>query len=606
MFIIDITKFPTNAGVYLFKDRKWAILYIGKAKNLQKRIWQYFSPNSLRKQEMLTKADKVDFLIVKNESEALYLEDNLIKQHQPFYNNLLKADNSYTYIKITKEDFPQISLTKRRINDGSKYIGPKKDSIQLKKFLQYLRQILKFRGCKTTQFRQGKLCSDYYFWLCRGRCKINKKNMSSFAKGGIPTGTENVKIKEDDADYKDIIHTITSFFKWNTKPIESEIHEQIQIAITHENYERAAQLRDIYQSLQWFVEKQDVVLPDKKDGYLAVVKSIGTQYIYTVLVFTQWKLMDVITSKQQHNDIEEDSLCLAIQRTFGGSTIKKNKNDIQIISKSFIKIGGEVAKELWKLAENFLESYIISQSFQEESTMINDMFAILQKRYTLKNIPYRIECIDISHLSGGRTSGGLSCLMAGLPYKKWYRRYKISGKSKAWSPKPSDDYAALQELLERRFKEYLSSSEIISWNPLPSCLIIDGGKGQLNVVKKLCKDPKRKEIANQIDIISLGKWEARTKSSIWKPTKTKELKASFLSPFVKGGGEAGGIWSEKGGFVEDSKITEIIYRLDPNLKIHQTPMTYDQADKIFLKARDEAHRFANNYRKKQMSKEFKK
>jgi len=163
MFTTDISKIPTNAGIYLFKDRKGTILYIGKAKNLQKRLGQYFSPNSLRKQEMLEKADKVDFLIVKNESEALYLEDNMIKQHQPEYNNLLKADNSYVYIKITKESFPQIFLTRKKINDNALYIGPKNDTIQLKKFLQYLRQIVKFRTCKNTQFRQGKLCSDYYF-----------------------------------------------------------------------------------------------------------------------------------------------------------------------------------------------------------------------------------------------------------------------------------------------------------------------------------------------------------------------------------------------------------------------------------------------------------
>ncbi|MEI6672261.1 MAG: GIY-YIG nuclease family protein [bacterium] len=136
---------------------------MGKAKNLQKRIGQYFSPNSLRKQEMLEKADKVDFLIVKNESEALYLEDNMIKQHQPEYNNLLKADNSYVYIKITKESFPQIFLTRKKNNDNALYIGPKNNTIQLKNFLQYMRQVLKFRGCKPTQFRQGKLCSDYYF-----------------------------------------------------------------------------------------------------------------------------------------------------------------------------------------------------------------------------------------------------------------------------------------------------------------------------------------------------------------------------------------------------------------------------------------------------------
>lgn len=130
------------------------------------------------------------------------------------------------------------------------------------------------------------------------------------------------------------------------------------------------------------------------------MKSIGTQYIYTVLVFTKGKLMDVITSKQQHNDIEEDSLSLAIQRTFGEGKEKKNKNDIQITSQTFVKLGLKVSKELWKLAENFLESYIISQSLQEESTMINDMFATLKTRYKLKNTPYRIECIDISHLSG--------------------------------------------------------------------------------------------------------------------------------------------------------------------------------------------------------------
>lgn len=563
MFTTDITQIPNNAGIYLFKDKKWSILYIGKAKNLQKRLWQYFSPNSLRKQEMLEKADKVDFLIVKNESEALYLEDNMIKQHQPEYNNLLKADNSYVYIKITKETFPQIFLTRKKINDWSLYIWPKNDTIQLKKFLQYLRQILKFRGCKGTQFRQGKLCSDYYFWLCRGRCKS--------------------PLKDKPEEYKDIINAITSFFKGNIHPIEKEIHQQMEEAVIHENYEWAAQLRDIYTSLQWFVEKQNVVLPEKKDGYLALVKAIGKQYIYTVLVFTQGKLMDVITSKEQESDIEDDSLALAIQRTFWEGKTKKNKNDLQITSTSFIKLGKKTSKELRKLGENFLESYIISQSLQEESTLINDMFKTLKNRYGLKNIPYRIECMDISHLSGWWTSGWLSCLMAGLPYKKWYRRYKIKWlndktlkRLNASSFNPSDDYAALEEVLERRIK---------SWWELPNLMILDGGKGQLGVVKKLCKDPERKRIVSQIDVVSLGKGEARTKSNIWR---TKN------SP-VRGRNEEG----------VANQITEKIYYFDEKLTIHSYDMVYDQADKILLKARDEAHRFANSYRKKQMSKERK-
>ena len=568
MFTIDIQKIPTHAGVYLFKDRKDTILYIGKAKNLQKRLWQYFSPNSLRKQEMLSKATKLDFLTVKNESEALYLEDNMIKQHQPEYNNLLKADNSYTYIKITKEQFPQIILTKRRINDGSTYIGPKNDTIQLKKFLQYLRQILKFRGCKTTQFKQGKLCSDYYFWLCRGRCKLAKSSPSLLDKGGGPHSGGGLGRNKEGVgeDYKDIITMITSFFKWNTKPIEREIHEQIEAAIIHENFEWAAQLRDIYSSIQGFVERQDVVLSDKKDGYLALIKTIGNQYLYTVLVFTQGKLMDVITSKEQVNDIEEDSLELAIQRTFGEWNIYKTKNEIIIdgLTKKMKAplTGGETKrglKPLMQLAENFLESYIISNSLQEWTIIINDLMKTLKNRYGLKKIPYRIECMDISHLSGGRTSGWLSCLVGGLPYVKWYRRYKIQAKK-------SDDYEALEEVLERRVK---------NGGELPDLLILDGGKGQLGIVKKLCKDPERKKITSQIDIVSLGKGEARNKSNIWKTSKKSD------------------------------KIWEKIYTLDDKLKIHEKAITYDQADKILTKARDEAHRFANSYRKKQMSKERK-
>jgi len=169
--------------------------------------------------------------------------------------------------------------------------------------------------------------------------------------------------------------------------------------------------------------------------------------------------------------------------------------------------------------------------------------------------------------------------MAGLPYKKWYRKYKIKAKK-------SDDYAALQELLERREQ---------SWWELPNLLIIDGGKGQLGVVKKLCKDPKRKKIVSQMDIVSLGKGEARTKSNIWK---TKKPKSSLIK-------EVASIGEPEDLKKLNSKITEIIYRLDDKLKIHEIPMVYDQADKIFLKARDEAHRFANSYRKKQMSMEFK-
>lgn len=163
----DISHIPHAPGVYFFKDYKGAILYIGKAKNLHKRVSQYFSPGSVWKQEMLLKAESIDFLVVENESESLYLESNLIKKHLPPFNNMLKGANAYAYIKLTKHPVPQLFITRKKLNDGATYIGPKHNTKQLKKFLQYLRQIIQYRTCPLTQFNQKKLCSDYYFKLCQ-------------------------------------------------------------------------------------------------------------------------------------------------------------------------------------------------------------------------------------------------------------------------------------------------------------------------------------------------------------------------------------------------------------------------------------------------------
>lgn len=169
----SLSHIPTDFGIYIFKHGK-DILYIGKAKNLKNRISQYFNPGSLRKQDMLNKADDVEFIVCKTENEALVLESNMIKQHKPPYNRLLKWDNSYVYIKITKQPYPQIYLTRSRLDDWATYIWPKSNVRELKKTIQRLRQFLQWRWCKDKQFHQGQLCSDFVFWLCKWRCVYNK------------------------------------------------------------------------------------------------------------------------------------------------------------------------------------------------------------------------------------------------------------------------------------------------------------------------------------------------------------------------------------------------------------------------------------------------
>lgn len=541
MNITNIRHIPSDPWIYLFKNKKGIILYIGKAKNLNKRVAQYFSPNSVWKQDMLSKADQIDFLIVKNESEALYLEDNLIKKNKPEFNNLLKADNSYAYIKITKEDFPQIFLTRKKFNDESLYIWPKHNTIHLKKFLQYLRQILKFRGCKAKQFKQWKLCSDYYFGICKGWC--NQQTMK--------------KEKLTSTEYKKIIKLIISFFKGNTLLVEKEIKSLIAKSIREENFERAAKLRDIYMHIQELVERQTVVIQKPITWYISQIKKIWKFHIYCVCNFYEGKLIDVIRGKESTDDMDKDELEKSLEREFIPhiSVLLWEGGGPQ--SGGGFKLSKSNRKEINALMENFFDSYIISTSFEQEN-LNNDLLKQLQSRYHLKQFPYRIECIDISHLSWWWTSGGLSCFTEGLKNPKGYRRYKIKASAK------SDDYAALQEVIERRTK---------TWN-LPDLFILDGGKWQLGVIKKLYQNDKLKKIFDQTDIVSLGKWEARKKGNIWKKNK-------------------------------DGKIGEKIYYFDNQMKIKSENLVYDQADKILTKARDEAHRFANSYRKAQMRNEFK-
>ncbi|MFZ2151112.1 MAG: GIY-YIG nuclease family protein [Candidatus Absconditicoccaceae bacterium] len=563
---MNISHIPNQAGVYFFKDKTGNILYIGKAKILQKRVSQYFSPGSVWKQEMISKAQSVDFVIAQNESEALYLEDNLIKKHKPYYNNMLKGSNSYAYIKITNEEFPQIYITRKKFNDGSIYIGPKHNTMQLKNFLQYLRQVLQYRGCKISQFKQHKLCSDYYFGLCKGWClpsaiassnNLISKNKKDLSEGQI---TKN---------YKSIINYIESFFHGDIKPIQEEILSQINQSIQLQNFERAAKLRDIYNNIEGLSQQQTVVLTGSITGYIFKIKKIGAWFVYVLLYFNQGKLVDIIRHKFHQDDADFASLISSISNECGDfkiTPVKLNTNSDNIIgiNKCIKKLSKSDIQEIDKLIEGFFDSYVISTSFEGEN-LNNELLKNLQSRYKFKNFPYHIECVDISHLGGSWTSGGLSCFLGGLAERKYYRRYKITVEiSQGNSP---DDYASLKELITRRFKNK---------DFLPNLFILDGGKGQLGIIKKLYDEDKSfHQIFAQIDFVSLGKGEARKKSKI-------------------------GQTSSKG------KIGEKIYYFDKDFNIKSIALIYDQTDKILVNIRNEAHRFSNAYRENQMNKIWKK
>lgn len=600
--MLPISHISHEPGIYIFKDKSWGVLYIGKAKNLHKRVQQYFTPGSVWKQEMLHKAVSVEYVCVHNESEALYLESNLIKEHQPPFNSLLKWDNSYCFIKIPKEDFPPILITRKRSDDGATYIWPKHNRNNIKEFLQYLRQVLKFRTMKASIFRQGKLDSDFYFGLDKGWSVIAKLKTTNKNSNELISYAQQQWLIIDKTydeyrqEYADIIKQIVAFFRGNTKPIKQTILAHINEAISSEHFERAAKLRDIYTKIDELAERQTVVVDQHISGTIGYVQTLGWWTVFVLFKVFEGKIIDIIKYKERSDDMDMAAFIATVQKEYGdmiwydkdytkisvissearsiGDTKQNNsytsphpiisglsKWQLFFINTQIKKIKKDVLTSFFVLLEKSFEDFVAVSSFEKES-MMNDILKALQTRYKLSVFPYRVECVDISHLSGWRMSGWLSCLVWWLKNPKGYRRYKI--KSIKTLDQQNNDYLALEEVITRR----LWVKAINDGWYIPDLFIIDGWKGQLAVVQKLIQAEKiHPDVIQQTQFVSLGKGDARKRAG------------------------------------KNAGAKEELLVLHGNT-IQSNQLSYDESDKILLTARDESHRFANAYRKKQMSKEW--
>ncbi len=613
---MNISHIPSSPWVYLFKNNKGQILYVGKAKDLAKRVSQYFTPGSVWKQDMLTKAHRVDFIEVTTESEALYLEDNLIKTNNPEYNRLLKWDNSYVYLKITKEDFPQLFLTRMRKNDGCTYIWPKNNTWDLKKLMHYLRQIYKYRSMKSWEFKQGKLSSDVYFGLDKWRSVIAKYKDDVIARNEAIQKTWIIIDKsyaEYLAEYKQIVRSISSFFEGNTKEIKKKITDDIHEAIKKEHFERCARLRDILKQLDARSEKQHVVLDPNYSGLIVRITPLQNFWVIILVKIFEGKMTDVIRERKSKEERSFNQMKASLESDFGEMNVTLTEegrcetstlgvsSQSTLFSKSMKKIKKSAQTQIDILLQKFLDSYIASTTFDTEDNLTQDLLWELQKRYFLTTFPYQIECIDISHLSGSYISWWLTCMREWLLYKPGYRHYKIKlledNKSNY-----SNDFLSLQEIIVRRFwlkNNFVILSEAtaqskdaakqvplgcplsttikdsstsvgMTKNQLPDVFILDGWKWQLSILQELCQIfPALRDIMKTTTFISLGKWKARKESA------------------------------------KLSGNTEMIYYFNAQWDIESKALIYDTADLLLTKLRDEAHRFANKYRTTRMSKQWK-
>lgn len=472
--ILDkVKRLPNDPGVYIMKDIDENVIYVGKAKNLKKRVSQYF----LRKQEhikvrnMVSKVHDFDFFVVNDEMEALALENNLIKKHQPYYNILLKDSKTYAYIKVNlKEDYPRFSIS-RKLNKNDKYFGPYLAGVTARDVLNIIDYAFPLRKCKLPLTELGKPikpCLFYEMHMCDAPCaKLVSKN-----------------------EYRKILDDAIAFLKGETKQVEKLLLEKMQLASANENFEVALQLRDRLKMLEKMKSKVITSLGTLVDYDVFKLVTSGDFSAMCVLAVRSGKLQGIQTFDILSYLDEAEAYNQFMMQYYSSHPINvdeiimpeidTHEIEVYLNNKSNKKITitkPKIDSVKYKLLEIALKNAQIHMEKNLEKTVKHNNASVgavnqLQKDLNLSRAPKRIECYDISHTYGSYTVASMVVLVNGEKSPKMYRKFKIE------TVDFIDDFASMKEVLTRRMDNL--NGDDISFTSMPDLIVIDGGKGQLS------------------------------------------------------------------------------------------------------------------------------
>ncbi|NCO75339.1 MAG: excinuclease ABC subunit UvrC [Cyanobacteria bacterium] len=503
-----LTNLPSDSGVYFMKDKEGNIIYIGKAKSLKKRVKSYFissQKHSHRIALMVSQIRDIEFIVTDTEAEALALEANLIKQHQPHFNVLLKDDKKYPYVCITWSDvYPRIFITrKRRLNSKlDRYYGPYVDSGKLRETLDIIKRTFPLRQ-RSKPLYKDRPCLNYDIGKCPGVC-------------------QNLITPEN---YREIINKIALIFQGRTDELINQLTQQMSINAENLDFEKAAKYRDQIYSLTQLFSSQKVALPDDTISRDAIALAQDDSHTCIQLFqiragrlisrlgfFTDNNINDekgeilqrVLEEHYHHIDSLEIPSEILVQYPLPDEEIftnwlrvKKGKKVTIITPQKQQK--AELISMVERNAKIELER---SQKFSEGNLQaMEDLANILD----LPMLPRRIEGYDISHIQGSNAVASRVVFIDGLPAKQHYRHYKIQNPDIKIGH--SDDFASLQEIIKRRFSRQEES---------PDLVMIDGGKGQLSSV---CEVLEEMNLLSKINVISL----AKKREEIFLPNQSQPL-----------------------------------------------------------------------------------
>ncbi len=485
---------PLQAGIYKYYDADNELLYVGKAKSLRKRVSSYFSKTyvNYKTHELVQRIRKIEFTIVNSEQDAFLLENSLIKNFQPLFNINLKDDKTYPYIVIKNEPFPRVFFTRKKINDGSQYLGPYTSVGKVRELLDFIKQNIQLRSCKLNLTKSNiekgkfKVCLEYHLGNCKGPCE----------------GLQSLD------DYNDGIDQLKNLLKGNLSPVIHHFKEEMHQHVENLEFEKAEMIKKKLDHLQVYKAKSTIV--NERTGTVdvfSILEEGDTAYVnYLAVSNGSIVLTKTITLKKKLDETEVEVLSFAIAQlrdTFNSEAkeiiipfaIDYPQKEINIT----VPQAGDKRK-LLDLSEknvNYFKEELKRNKMllleDKTSTEINAVLVQLQKDLQLSAVPVHIECFDNSNFQGSYPVSAMVCFKNGQPSKDEYRRYNVK------TVEGINDFATMAEVVYRRYKRLSEENK-----PFPQLVIIDGGKGQLS---SAMESIKRLNLEGKTTLVGLAKNE---------------------------------------------------------------------------------------------------
>ena len=485
-----IHSLPEQPGVYQFYDKSGTILYIGKAKNLKKRVSSYFSRNkfeSFKIKVLVNRIADLKYIVVDSESDALLLENNLIKKHQPRYNILLKDDKTFPWICIKNEPFPRVFSTRTVINDGSKYYGPYTSAYAVKILLNLIRQLYQLRTCKLSlteeniQAGKFKVCLEYHIGNCKGPCV------------GLQSPEE----------YENSVSQIRNIIKGNLNDVITYLKNEMKLRADEFQFEEANQFKEKIDILSRYQSKSTIVNPSINDVDVFSIVSDEKEAFVNYLKVVKGAIIQAHTVEIKKKLDEEDLELLAFAVTDIRNRIGSNSKEVIVpldLSAYYPDLLIRVPRrgdklKLLELSRRNALSYKLQKlkrsANRKTIAPAERILKTVQKDLRLKELPRHIECFDNSNMQGSEPVAACVVFVNGKPLKKEYRHYNIK------EVKGIDDFASMKEVVYRRYLRLREEKK-----PLPQLIVVDGGKGQLSAA---LSSLDRLKLRGQIAIIGIAK-----------------------------------------------------------------------------------------------------